>query len=370
MKETILHQRKMVGRDKAGHVVRATAKLYSLGTQSPYFSFTTGNGAELDKIREAFDDISEFVDLHLCDQHGAPMHCIANAVYHAENGDKAALMRHLRITDFQAESIIGAQACIPAGVRAQITTRDYDKYLMTARREHAEMVRYCRGRDDIAARKERDALGATIELSENGGLSHYHGAMIRKRRVEHMESIVVDLREGWRVESADCIEWLREDESEGDYMTDGALQWDDDSPAIRYDGETFNIDDSHDMGEGLHVKWNGADYHLFLDSDVAGQAARDYWEDMAQNDKREFTCIVGEAALIAWALGESYAVGSTPTSSLEEWLDLWLATPEEHFASYDGEERECIINESMADEMGVEWDHNGDEWQSAVFYRC
>ena len=306
MKETILHQRKMIGRDNNGHVVRATAKLYSLGTQAPYFSFTTGHGADLDKIREAFNDISEFVDLHLCDQHGAPMHTVANAVYYAENGDKVALMRHLRITNFQATLAIGDTICRKSGAE----------------------------------------------------------------RREHMESILADLREGWHSEATACIEWLREEESEGDYMTDGAIQWDDDSPAIRYDGETFNIDDSHDIDGGLHVKWNGADYYLFLDSDVAGQAARDYWEDMAHNDKSEFTCLVGEAALIAWALGDSYAVGSMPTSSLEEWLDLSLSHPEEHFASYDGEERECLINESLADEMGVDWDHNGDEWQTAVFYRC
>ena len=124
------------------------------------------------------------------------------------------------------------------------------------------------------------------------------------------------------------------------------------------------------------IGWDGffardlADYHLFADSNVAGIAAREYWEDMVENDKLEFTCIVGEAALIAWALGEYYAVGSIECNSLEEWLDLWLDTPEEHWASYDGEERECYINESLPDEFDFDWDDDGDDWQLAVFYRC
>lgn len=370
MTDTILYTRDMIGRDSKGHVVRATAKLYSLGSQAPYFSFTTGQGAALDLIREAFQDIAHYVDLHLCDINGAPMHCIANAIYFAEQGDKAALVRHLRIDETKAESIVGAVACIPAEVRAQIMQADYEKFLMTARREHESMIRYCRGRDDIAARKERDAMGTMIELSANGGLSHYRETVTRKRREKYMDSIVAGLRDGWQGEARDCIEWLDLEKSEGDYMTDGALQWDDDSPTIRFDGETFNIDDSHDMGDGLHVKWNGADYHLFEDSDIAGKAARDYWEDMAHNDKSEFTCIVGEAALIAWALSESYAVGSVSVDSLEEWLDLWLATPEEHWASYDGETCEVLINESMAEELGIAWDGEGIEWQSAVMYRC
>jgi hypothetical protein len=50
--------------------------------------------------------------------------------------------------------------------------------------------------------------------------------------------------------------------------------------------------------------------------------------------------MVGESTLVAWALGQSAGPGSTHVNSLEEWLDLWLDTAEEHFASYDSEERE------------------------------
>lgn len=308
MTDTILYTRDMIGRDSKGHVVRATAKLYSLGSQAPYFSFTTGNGAALDLIREAFDDIAHYVDLHLCGQDGAPMHCIANAIYHAENGDKAALANHLRVDGIKAESIVGAIVC----------------------RESKE------------------------------------------ERQKYMESLVAGLSDGWQGEAQDCIAWMELEKSEGDFMTDGALQWEDDSPAIQFDGETFNIDESHAYSNnaGLYVTWNGADYHLFADSNIAGEAAREYWDDMAHNDKSEFTCIVGEAALISWALDESYCVGTSAVSSLSEWLDLWLATPEEHWASYDGETCEVLINESMAEEFSFAWNDDGGGWQSAVMYRC
>ncbi len=309
MMDTILYTRDMIGRDSKGHVVRANAKLYSLGSQAPYFAFTTGCRAwALDLIRESFEDIAHYVDLHLCGQDGAPMHCIGNAIYFAENGNKAALANHLRIDGLTAESIIGAIICCDS----------------------------------------------------------------KEEREKYMDSIVAGLRDGWRDTAQECIDWLDLEKSEGDYMTDGALQWEDDSPAIRFDGETFNIDESHAYSNnaGLQVNWNGASYHLFADSDIAGEAAREYWEDMAHNDKSEITIMVGEAALISWALSEPYAVGSVSVNSLTEWLDLWLATPEEHWASYDGETCECLINEAMAEEFSFSWDDSGGEWQSAVMYRC
>lgn len=87
--------------------------------------------------------------------------------------------------------------------------------------------------------------------------------------------------------------------------------------------------------------------------ETAGQNARDYWEDMAQNDKSEFICMVGEGTLVSWCLGDYAGPGTTKVSSLEEWLDLWLDTPEEHFASYDGEEIEgAAFNKHFENETG------------------
>jgi hypothetical protein len=80
------------------------------------------------------------------------------------------------------------------------------------------------------------------------------------------------------------------------------------------------------------------EWHLFASTEDAGKAAREYWEDMAERDPTEFRHMVGDETLIAWALGRYAGPGHTRVASLTEWLDLWLDTPEEYFAGYDGTE--------------------------------
>lgn len=111
-----------------------------------------------------------------------------------------------------------------------------------------------------------------------------------------------------------------------------------------------------------NIEIGNRDYYVFQDRDSAGQAARDYWKDMAENDPQEFTCIVGEEALIAWALGQNYAPGTIGVNSLEEWLDLYLDVPEEQWGSYDGCEIEGTISKALMEELGFD-DKN------VVFYR-
>ncbi len=82
------------------------------------------------------------------------------------------------------------------------------------------------------------------------------------------------------------------------------------------------------------------EWYVAKDSDEAGEQAKKYWKDMAENDPKELACIVGEETLIQWGLGRCAGPGSTQVKSLEEWLDLWLTTPEEQWASYDGDEQE------------------------------
>lgn len=119
------------------------------------------------------------------------------------------------------------------------------------------------------------------------------------------------------------------------------------SPIVAYiDGEriVFDTDDTTDLGWSnglLHITCdNGEEYYIFPDSETAGKAAREYWEDLAENDPKEFACLVGEETLIQWGMGHYAGPGTTQVQNLEEWLDLWLNTPEEHFSSYDGLERE------------------------------
>ena len=132
---------------------------------------------------------------------------------------------------------------------------------------------------------------------------------------------------------------------------------------IKIDGEEYEIDKVHDYGTLPMVEIGDMEFYLAEDSTEAGLKAREFWADMADNDEKEFVCMVGEKNLIAWALGNSAGPGSTAVNSLDEWLDLWLDTPEEHFASYDGSE--CDVDEAdeeLIDEIGftptVAYRHN------------
>jgi len=95
---------------------------------------------------------------------------------------------------------------------------------------------------------------------------------------------------------------------------------------------------------GYSMLTNGSrDFYLFESIEDAGEQARKYWEDMAQDDAEEFACVVGTDTLVQWGLGQSAGPGSTAVNSLDEWLDLWLITPEEHWASYDGVEIDVTL---------------------------
>jgi len=80
--------------------------------ENGYFSLTGecegGGGAVGGRIAAIDSRFKLLSDLHLCDcKTGAPRHAVANALYYAEQGDTAALARHLRIDPDQTTSIIG-----------------------------------------------------------------------------------------------------------------------------------------------------------------------------------------------------------------------------------------------------------------------
>lgn len=113
-----------------------------------------------------------------------------------------------------------------------------------------------------------------------------------------------------------------------------------DTDSITIDGETFEPDDVREGGEG--VAWitvGRREFYVALDSETAGHEARRRWAEMAEDDPLEFEMMVGAATLVQWALGRSAGPGTSKVRSLSEWLDLWVDTPAEQFASYDGEER-------------------------------
>ena len=109
---------------------------------------------------------------------------------------------------------------------------------------------------------------------------------------------------------------------------------------ITINGEVCEILRVQNWGGLPTVETDNGDFYLAKDSEHAGEQARKYWEDMAQNDPKEFTCIVGEETLVSWALGQWAGPGSDGATSLDGWLDLCADYPEEHFASCDGAEQE------------------------------
>ena len=71
---------------------------------------------------------------------------------------------------------------------------------------------------------------------------------------------------------------------------------------------------------------------LFKTREDAGQYVRDYWEDYVDSESpEEVMAILGAETLISWALGRSAGPGTSKVNNLEEWLDLHIDTPEEHF---------------------------------------
>jgi hypothetical protein len=113
---------------------------------------------------------------------------------------------------------------------------------------------------------------------------------------------------------------------------------------IKIDGtEAVEIASINDYGYTNVELEDGTEWYLFEDIKAAGKAAREYWKDLAENDPTEFTRLVGEKTLVNWGLGRYAGPGSTKVKSLDEWLDLWLDRPEEHFAGYDGVEYEYEI---------------------------
>lgn len=105
---------------------------------------------------------------------------------------------------------------------------------------------------------------------------------------------------------------------------------------------------------GDYISTGTEDYIIFPDRETAGLAAREYWQAMAENAPEEFACIVGGDSLVQWETGLLAGPGSEKVRSLEDWLDLYLERPEEHFAAYDEQELEGVCSQALADELGFE----------------
>jgi hypothetical protein len=124
---------------------------------------------------------------------------------------------------------------------------------------------------------------------------------------------------------------------------------------IKIDGQEFEVDHIFTGGCLSLLEIGGREYYVAESSESAGEASRKYWEDLAQDDPKEFACLVGEETLVQWGLERYAGPGSTKVRSLQEWLDLHLDVPEENFASYDGSECEATdADEELIEELGFE----------------
>ena len=70
--------------------------------------FDTG-GCIHDTVLKHFPEFQQFVDLHLSDYSGAPMHAIANGFYHLKNDGKEVTMNQLRITEEEYKELAQAE---------------------------------------------------------------------------------------------------------------------------------------------------------------------------------------------------------------------------------------------------------------------
>lgn len=108
-------------------------------------------------------------------------------------------------------------------------------------------------------------------------------------------------------------------------------------PYIIFDDEFFSSYDIDTNYNDCLVSSGTHEWVVFESSERAGELAADYWREMAENDPKEFACIIGDERLVGWALGRSDSFG---ISSLDEFCDVCSDHPEEHHASYDGNELE------------------------------
>ena len=160
----------------------------------------------------------------------------------------------------------------------------------------------------------------------------------RERDPAKMPMIVRQLqREGMTRSEAMCEAYGFDPTDVGERETTSELH------RIRIAGELFHVTDTRTIGYGDLVEIEteeGESFILSADSETAGAACKERWQDMAENEPGEFAMMVGEETLVSWALNRYAGPGSTKVRNLSEWLDLVADHPEEEWAGYDGEERE------------------------------
>ena len=109
---------------------------------------------------------------------------------------------------------------------------------------------------------------------------------------------------------------------------------------------------------------DGTELYVAESTETAGQAAKEYYKDMAENDAEEFSCLVGASTLVAWGLGQWAGPGANQYTCLADWLDGVAEEPEAMFGSQDGTEIDVddwseALQTELGFDPGIVYLHNG-----------
>jgi hypothetical protein len=287
-------------------IVVATAQLSQLGNQDPYFSVTTDNGCDHESILKALGHVPE-----------------------------VKLLVDLHLSDKDGTPMHALDNCV--------------YYLTQQPRNFDTIKRHLRATD--------------VEVRELIAIADRTEALRRDDIAPYIET---NLKPRWKKEARHAIKALQGPTYVDQLVTFNTANQDPRTENLLRINSTTLPGKVCDNEVCLGTAYR---YMVFANSEEAGKAAKEYWRNLAKDDPKEFTCLVGEETLVSWDLGRPAGPGHTQTKSLAEWLDLWLNTPEEHFASYDGHEVECEVSAALADALDIGNPEDKD-WVGAVAYRC
>jgi hypothetical protein len=150
-------------------------------------------------------------------------------------------------------------------------------------------------------------------------------------------------------------EFLSSDDPVGELLSEGRMKelameqdnYQQENLWVEVDGRMSDVDDININTYLPMVSTDGKEYYLANSSGDAGEIAREYWQNMIDNNPEEFSSIIGVDVMAKWARGISAGPGNVRVRSLSDWLDLVSDHPEEEF-SVDSKELEAVLSEDLA----------------------
>lgn len=123
----------------------------------------------------------------------------------------------------------------------------------------------------------------------------------------------------------------RDDIQEGDVLTINGEEKVISSVELDYGGSG---------GTFVEIEDSQEEYVLFDDAEEAGEAAADYWRELAQSDPKEFAAIIGTERLVLWGMRQQDSYG---IDGLDSFCEVTATVPEEEWAKYDGVESDATV---------------------------